>query len=279
MNSRLLILAIIGLIAAATLVSAGQTMRQRAAVAVKNPVSATADACFNHCGVMWRSTYYLCAGATEKTCQAAADKENTDCSAGCEKQYGKRTIGADSAYRHGQKGQAQDVNGRHHAESSGRFQKETATNTLGQKFDRRTGRFIAADTAKPFAGKYVSGRNEFKLTSIGKNRLHVNFFGLAGNAPNMGEFECTLTVDKKGAGQCVAFEKCKVSFAFSPSGKLITSQSSDNCGFGMGVRADGAYTKKVKAAAKPATPAPAVNTNAAAPAAANGAAPAAAKKL
>jgi len=248
MNSRILILALIGLIAAATLVSAGQTMRQRAsaAVAVKNPVSATADACFNHCGVMWRSTYYLCAGATEKTCQDAADKENTDCSNVCEKQYGKRTVGADSAYRRGQKGQAQDANLRHHAASSGRFQKETAKNTLGQTFDRRTGRFVAADTAKPLAGTYKSGRNSYKLTSIGKNRLHVNFFGLAGNAPNMGEFECTVTIDAKGAGKCVAFEQCSVTFAFT-AGTLTTTQSSDNCGFGMNVRADGAYTKEVKA--------------------------------
>jgi len=66
----------------------------------------------------------------------------------------------------------------------------------------------------------------------------------------MGEFECQLTLDSKGKGSCVAFEKCKVSFQFAGS-KLTTTQSSNDCGFGMNVRADGAYTKEVKAA-KPA---------------------------
>jgi hypothetical protein len=54
-----------------------------------------------------------------------------------------RTIGDSSAYRRGQHGQAKDAQGRHHAASSGRYQKETATNSQGQKFDRRTGRVIS----------------------------------------------------------------------------------------------------------------------------------------
>ncbi len=95
-----------------------------------------------------------------------------------------------------------------------------------------------------YEGTYRSGNNEIKLLKVDATRAKVDVF--ATHRDNSGFASGGATVDKNGATYADnTFGHCTIRFNFASGNRLnvTTQQGADECGFGFGVLADGAYAK------------------------------------
>jgi hypothetical protein len=116
-------------------------------------------------------------------------------------------------------------------------------------FAQTAGRVV---TAAHINGVYKSGRNEFRVLALGRNKLKVQFNGewmTRGGYPNIGEAIGEATI----VGNVATFipgdtTQCKITMTFLPNNKLLVEQEGldAECGFGHNVFARGTY-RRVKA--------------------------------
>ena len=105
-------------------------------------------------------------------------------------------------------------------------------------------------TASQVNGTWKFKDNEFKIWSLGQQRLQIEFSGVyeykspAGPMANTGEGSGIAKIE----GDTAIFkpegaeEECEIKLKFS-GGKLIVTQTGTTCGFGNQVYADGTYKK------------------------------------
>lgn len=101
-------------------------------------------------------------------------------------------------------------------------------------------------TAEQVNGTWSKGESWIKIKAIGGGKLNVNFSIFNERTTNAGQAEGVATIDGIDATFSPEdFEKCKFTMKFT-GGKLIVKQfgTDRDCGFGMGVSADGTYAKK-----------------------------------
>jgi hypothetical protein len=117
--------------------------------------------------------------------------------------------------------------------------------TIGQSNPRSV-------TAAQINGLYTYGRNDFRVLSLGHNKLKVQFNGewmTRGGYPNIGEAIGEAII----IGNVATFipgdtTKCKITMTFLPHNQMVVQQEGfdADCGFGHNVMATGAY-RRVKA--------------------------------
>ena len=104
-------------------------------------------------------------------------------------------------------------------------------------------------------GTWTKGESWIKIKAIGGGKLYVNFSifnerttnsGQADGVANIEGIDATFSPEVDGAEN-----KCKFTMKFT-GGKMIVNQlgTDADCGFGMGVSADGTYTKTSSAKPK-----------------------------
>ncbi len=104
-------------------------------------------------------------------------------------------------------------------------------------------------TAAQANGTYSSYDNEFRILSLGHNKLKVQFNGVyhtISRSVNTGYAEGEATIDGNVAVlDLPEFGPCKITMVFLPRNRLKVTQEGDSpdCGFGHNVRADGTYRK------------------------------------
>ncbi|MBX7170893.1 MAG: hypothetical protein K1X72_08045 [Pyrinomonadaceae bacterium] len=101
-------------------------------------------------------------------------------------------------------------------------------------------------TAEQVNGTWSKGESWIKIKAIGGGKLNVNFSIFNERTTNAGQAEGVANINGIDATFSPKdFEKCKFTMKFT-GGKLIVKQlgTDQDCGFGMGVSADGTYTKK-----------------------------------
>jgi hypothetical protein len=117
--------------------------------------------------------------------------------------------------------------------------------TIGQSNPRSV-------TATQINGLYTYRRNDFRVLSLGHNKLKVQFNGewmTRGGYPNIGEAIGEATI----IGNVASFvtgdtTKCKITMTFLPHNQMVVQQDGfdADCGFGHNVMATGTY-RRVKA--------------------------------
>jgi hypothetical protein len=117
--------------------------------------------------------------------------------------------------------------------------------TIGQSNPRSV-------TATQINGLYTYRRNDFRVLSLGHNKLKVQFNGewmTRGGYPNIGEAIGEAII----IGNVATFvpgdtTKCKITMTFLPHNQMVVQQDGfdADCGFGHNVMATGAY-RRVKA--------------------------------
>lgn len=101
-------------------------------------------------------------------------------------------------------------------------------------------------TADQVNGKWTNGESWITIKAIGGGKLKVYFSIFNERTTNAGQAEGVANIDGIDATfSPEEFEKCKFTMKFT-GGKLIVKQfgTDMDCGFGMGVSADGTYTKQ-----------------------------------
>ncbi|HEX4638324.1 MAG TPA: hypothetical protein VH170_02445 [Chthoniobacterales bacterium] len=104
-------------------------------------------------------------------------------------------------------------------------------------------------SAKQINGTWKYRNNEFKIWSLGQQKLQIEFFGdwehdsAVGRTANTGEGNGIARIDADTAifKPKGAEEECKITLKFA-GGKLTVRQEGI-CGFGFNVRADGIYKR------------------------------------
>lgn len=117
--------------------------------------------------------------------------------------------------------------------------------TIGQSNPRSV-------TATQINGLYTYRRNDFRVLSLGHNKLKVQFNGewmTRGGYPNIGEAIGEAII----IGNVATFvpgdtTKCKITMTFLPHNQMVVQQDGfdADCGFGHNVMATGTY-RRVKA--------------------------------
>jgi hypothetical protein len=94
-----------------------------------------------------------------------------------------------------------------------------------------------------YEGTYRSGENAIKLLKVDASRAKFDVY--AQNARyNSGYATGDVAVDRNGATYVDNTSgHCTIRMDFAPGGKLRVTQQGEDCGFGLGVAADGIYTK------------------------------------
>ncbi len=101
-------------------------------------------------------------------------------------------------------------------------------------------------TAEQVNGTWSKGESWIKIKALGDGKLNVNFSIFNERTTNAGTADGVANINGIDATFSPKdFENCRFTMKFT-GGKLIVKQSGTDmdCGFGMGVSADGTYTKK-----------------------------------
>ncbi len=104
----------------------------------------------------------------------------------------------------------------------------------------------ATVTAEQVNGTWRKGESWIKIKALGGGKLNVNFSIFNERTTNAGTADGVANIDGIDATFSPKdFENCRFTMKFT-GGKLIVKQFGTDldCGFGMGVSADGTYTKK-----------------------------------
>ena len=104
----------------------------------------------------------------------------------------------------------------------------------------------ATVTAEQVNGTWSKGESWIKIKALGGGKLNVNFSIFNERTTNAGQADGVANINGIDATFSPKdFENCRFTMKFT-GGKLIVKQFGTDldCGFGMGVSADGTYTKK-----------------------------------
>lgn len=104
----------------------------------------------------------------------------------------------------------------------------------------------AVVTAEQVNGTWSKGESWIKIKALGGGKLSVNLSIFNERTTNAGQADGVANINGIDATfSPEGVEKCKFTMKFT-GGKLIVKQfgTDMDCGFGMGVSADGTYTKK-----------------------------------
>jgi hypothetical protein len=94
-----------------------------------------------------------------------------------------------------------------------------------------------------YEGTYRSGENEIKLQKVDASRAKFDVYAQSASS-NSGYATGNAAVDRNGATYVDNTSgHCTIRMDFAPGGKLRVTQEGQDCGFGLGVAADGVYTK------------------------------------
>lgn len=125
-----------------------------------------------------------------------------------------------------------------------------AAPTWAQKREAVSAAEVTGTFRLPHAGKYKKYFNEIKIQALGSNKLQIAFDLILPKANDRG-FNPNLGIGGGVAiieGDTAVFDykeygTCKITFNFKKPGTMIVTQEGNDCGFGNGVYADGAYRK------------------------------------
>ena len=101
-------------------------------------------------------------------------------------------------------------------------------------------------TTEQVNGTWKKGESVIKIKALGGGKLNVNFSIFNERTTNAGQADGVANINGIDATFSPKdFENCRFTMKFT-GGKLIVKQfgTDMDCGFGMGVSADGTYTKK-----------------------------------